>query len=257
MDLGLEGKVALVAGASRGIGFAVARSFLREGAKVVIAARNAPRLDRAAAELRAGGAPDRLLAVAGDMTDSADIARAIDGTIATFGRLDAVVANVGDGAARSGSDLDAEEWGAVLRANLVGSMLLARATLDLLAARDRSSLTFVSSIAGREAVDAPVTYAAAKAALESAMKSLSRLVANKGVRVNAVAPGNVRFPGGRWEQLRSQHPEAVDAYINAAVPMQRFGTPEEIADVIVFVSSERASFMTGTCVVVDGGQSRR
>lgn len=151
------------------------------------------------------------------------------------------------------SNLD--DWQSTLNMNLLGGMALASAALPYLVPQG-GSLTFMSSIVGCEAVSAPVTYSAAKAATLSAMKSLSRLVAAHGVRVNAVAPGNVLFPGGSWERKLAERREFFDQYVQAEVPMQRFGRAEEIADSVVFLASERASFITGACLVVDGGQTR-
>jgi len=255
MDLGLHDKIAFVGGSSRGIGLAIARAFLREGAKVVITGRNVESLEEARNHLNREGGSQRVLSVRGDMTDTADIRYALDETISAFGGLDALVANVGSGTTRGGWDLSLEDWQLTLKVNLLGSMVLAGAALPHLIARGGGSLTFTSSIAGSEAVNAPVTYGAAKAAVQSAMKSLSRLVAPHGVRVNAVAPGNVLFPGGSWEHKLAAQREFFEKYIQSEVPLQRFGRPEEIADAVVFLASERASFITGACLVVDGGQT--
>ena len=256
MDLGLHDKVAFIAGSSRGIGLAIAHAFVCEGAKVVITGRNIESLEKASALLTAEADPQRVLSIRGDMTDPADIRRALDETVATFGGIDAVVANVGSGTARGGWDLTLDDWQSVLNINLLGSMALASAALPHLISRGSGSLTFISSIVGCEAINAPVTYSAAKAAVQSAMKSLSRLVGSHGVRVNAVAPGNVLFPGGTWERKLAERREFFEQYIRSEVPLQRFGQPEEIADAVVFLASERASFITGACLVVDGGQTR-
>jgi len=197
-----------------------------------------------------------VLSIRGDMTDPADIRCALDETVAAFGGIDAVVANVGSGTGRGGWDLDLNDWQSALNINLLGSMALARIALPHLIARGGGSITFISSIAGCEAINAPVTYSAAKAAVLSAMKSLSRLVGRHGVRVNAVAPGNVLFPGGTWERKLAERREFFEQYIHSEAPLQRFGRPEEIADAVVFLASERASFITGACLVVDGGQTR-
>jgi len=138
----------------------------------------------------------------------------------------------------------------------LGSMALASTVLPHLIARGAGSLTFTSSIVGCEAINAPITYSATKAAVQGAMKSLSRLVGPQGVRVNAVAPGNVLFPGGSWERKLAERREFFEQYIQSEVPLQRFGRPEEIANAVVFLASERASFITGACLVVDGGQTR-
>jgi 3-oxoacyl-[acyl-carrier protein] reductase len=256
MDLGLSDKVTFIAGSSRGIGLAIARAFLREGAKAVITGRNAESLGEASALLAAEAEAKCVLSVRGDMTDPADVRRALDETVSAFGCVDVVVANVGSGTVRGGWDLNLNDWLSALNINLLGSMALASAALPHLIARGGGSLMFISSIAGCEAIDAPVTYSAAKAAVQSAMKSLSRLVGPQGVRVNAVAPGNVLFPGGTWERKLAERREFFEQYIQSEVPLQRFGRPEEIADAVVFLASERASFITGACLVVDGGQTR-
>ena len=255
MDLGLQDKVAFIAGSSRGIGLAIARAFLREGAKVVITGRNADSLEEAGALLAAEAEAQRVLSIRGDMTDPKEIRRALNETASAFGGIDAVVANVGSGTARGGWELTLDDWQSVLDINLLGSMALASAALPHLIARGGGSLTFISSIVGCEAINAPVTYSAAKAAVQSAMKSLSRLVGSRGVRVNAVAPGNVLFPGGSWERKLAERREFFEQYVQSEVPLQRFGHPEEIADAVVFLASERASFITGACLVVDGGQT--
>jgi 3-oxoacyl-[acyl-carrier protein] reductase len=255
MDLGLRGKVALICGSSRGIGLATARAFLREGANVIITGREASALEEASAMAIRESGPERVRSVQADLTEPADIQRALDAG-AAFGGLDVVVANVGSGTARGGWELEVQDWESTLRINLVGGMVLGGAALTQLVARGGGSLIFVSSIAGFEAINAPVAYSAAKAAVLSGMKNLSRLGAPKGVRVNAVAPGNVYFPGGSWERKLAERPEFFEQYIQSEVPLKRFGRPEEIADAIVFLASERASFITGSCLVVDGGQTR-
>jgi 3-oxoacyl-[acyl-carrier protein] reductase len=256
MDLSLRDKIAFVAGSSRGIGLAVAQAFLREGAKVVISGRNSGLLDQARALLTAEAGQDRVVAILGDMTQEADLEQALGLVQARLGGLDAVVANVGSGTARSGWDLSPDDWHAVLSANLLGSMTLAGKAMSHLIARGGGSITFVSSIAGVEAINAPIGYSAAKAAVLSAMKNFSRLVGPEGVRVNAVAPGNVLFPGGSWERKLVERRNFFEEYIRTEVPLQRFARPEEIADAVVFLASERASFITGACLVVDGGQTR-
>jgi 3-oxoacyl-[acyl-carrier protein] reductase len=254
VDLGLTNKVAFIAGASRGIGLAIARAFLSEGARVVITGRNAESLSQAKSICKAD--PGQLLAICGDMTAGPEIESALEETLTTFSGLDAVIANVGSGAASGGWDLTSDDWQTVLNLNLMGSMALASASLSRLVGRGQGSLTFISSIAGVEAINAPVTYSAAKAAIQNAMKNFSRLVGPQGVRVNAVAPGNVLFPGGSWERKLADRREFFEQYVRAEVPLQRFGRAEEVADAVVFLASERASFITGACLVVDGGQTR-
>ena len=255
MDLRLRDQVVFIAGSSRGIGLAVAQAFLREGAKVGISGRNPGDLEQARALLLADAGPERVAAVAGDMTREPDLDQALSRVEAALGGLKAVVANVGSGTARPGWDLS-PDWHAALDLNLLGSMALASKVMPRLINGGGGSITLVSSIAGVEAINAPLGYSAAKAALLSAMKGLSRLAGPQGVRVNAVAPGNVLFPGGSWERKLEERRDFFEAYIRAEVPLQRFARPEEIADAVVFLASERASFITGACLVVDGGQTR-
>jgi len=255
MEMGLLGKVAFVAGSSRGIGLEIARAFLQEGALVVISGRDRASLEKARAALEAQAGSQNVLSVPGDMTRVEEIHRALDMTVEICGGLDAVVANVGSGTARGGLELSPDDWQSALDTNLVGSMLLAGEAIPYLINRSGGSITFVSSIVGIEATTAPLTYSAAKAGLLNAMKNLSRLAAPHNVRVNAVAPGNILFPGGSWERKLAEQREFYKEYIESEVPLKRFGRPEEIADAVVFLASERASFITGACLVVDGGQT--
>ena len=256
MDLGLDNKVAFIAGSSRGIGLAIAQAFLAEGAKVVITGSGAESLKQAESRLQAQSDGSRILAVQGDLNQEAGITAALDKARAAFGGIDAVIANVGSGTAPAGWNLSRGDWNSALEVNLLGSMALATLSIPYLLERGGGSLIFISSIAGLEAINAPVGYSAAKAALISAMKSLSRLVGPQGIRVNAVAPGNVLFPGGSWERKLQERPEFFEQYIRTEVPLQRFGRPQEIADAVLFLASNRAGFITGACLVVDGGQTR-
>jgi 3-oxoacyl-[acyl-carrier protein] reductase len=256
MDLGLAGKTALVAGSSRGIGRATALAFLREGAAVTITGRNQDTLRELEELIGDEFGPDRALACPGDLSDPSVAAWALDRTWDRFGRLDCLVLNVGSGSGERGAQLARSEWERVYAANLWTSVELAQAALGRLS-QSAGSIVLTASIAGLEAQGAPIPYATAKAALITYASELARVVGPDRVRVNAVAPGNILFPGGTWERLTAAEPERWRTFLEREVPLARFGTPEEIADAIVFMASERSSFTTGACLVVDGGQTRR
>ena len=243
-------------GSSRGIGRAVARAFLLEGARATVTGRDRRALDETSREFADEFGAGRVHAFAGDMTDAEQIGRALGGTRERWGALDCLVANVGSGTARPGWQLAREDWDAAFRTNFWGSVRLVEAALPAMVEAGRGSVVLVASIVGLESVNAPLTYSAAKAALVNYGKNLARQVGASGVRVNCVAPGNVLFPGGSWERKLEERREFFERYVEAEVPLRRFGRPEEIADLVVFLSSERASFITGSCVVADGGQTR-
>ncbi|MBI1870524.1 MAG: SDR family oxidoreductase [Chlamydiae bacterium] len=255
MDLGLKNKVVLIAGSSRGIGLAIAEAFLEEEAQVILTGRDEKNVKNAESFLVKKGRSHRVASFCADMTLEAEIHRVLQNTCEKFGRIDIAIANIGSGVGKSGWDLSRDEWQQMLNVNLLGGMAFAKSALPHLI-QSRGNLIFISSIAGNEAIPAPIPYSAAKAALHSAMKNLSRMVGSQGVRVNAVSPGNILFPGGTWEAKLAERKDFFEQYINTEVPLQRFGRAEEIADAVTFLASERASFITGACLVVDGGQTR-
>jgi 3-oxoacyl-[acyl-carrier protein] reductase len=256
VDLQLADKVAFVGGSSRGIGRATARAFLAEGARVVVTGRDAGALGDTTRELVGEFGTERVHGFAGDLTDAETIARALAETRELWGRVDCLVSNVGSGTARPGWQLARGDWDAAFETNLWSGVRLVEAVLPEMSEAGRGSIVLVASIVGLESVNAPLTYSAAKAALINYSKNLARQVGASGVRVNCVAPGNVLFPGGSWERKLAERREFFEHYIETEVPLQRFGRPDEIADLVVFLSSERTSFITGSCVVADGGQTR-
>ena len=255
MDLGLQEKAVFISGSSQGIGLAIAKGFLAEGAKVAISGRDSDKLKAVASDLEAQYGPDKVIPITGDMTDEKTIHQALTQVVATFGGLDAVVANLGSGRGKAGWQLGRADWQSMMDVNFFGSMSLANSAIPFLKDSDNATITFISSIAGSEVIPAPISYSAAKAALQHAAKNLSRQLGGDGIRVNTVAPGNILAPGGPWERMLRDDRAAVEDYIAQEVPLARIGSAEELADTVVFLASQRATFVTGALWVVDGGQS--
>jgi 3-oxoacyl-[acyl-carrier protein] reductase len=256
MDLELQDKICLVTGSSRGIGLAIATGLLAEGARVVLTGRTVDDLDRAAAELGTLFDSTRVLSIPGDLSQSSHATSVLDSIQTRWGPIDCLVANVGSGRSTPGWDITRDDWNRAFDANLWPTVQLMPKVIQCMKAKKGGSIVVIDSIAGMEALSAPLAYAAAKAGLLNYAKNLSRQVAEYGIRVNSIAPGNVLFPGGSWERHLAERYDEVMGYVRTEVPLQRFGNPREIADAAAFLLSNRASFITGACLVVDGGQVR-
>lgn len=257
MDLNLADKVIFIAGASRGIGLGIAESLLAEGAKVALTARGADTLEKTHAALAGKYGAAKLWRMAGDMTKSADIERALDACEREFGPLDGAVANVGISPSPLGVEVTDEQWDQGLDQNLNAAFRLARGAMKRMQARGRGAMVFISSIAGVDTMGSPLVYGATKAAVNHMAKALSRFAGHTGVRVNTICPGNIIFPGGSWEaNATGPRAEAWARWLKREVPLNRYGTPEEIGAVAAFLLSDRASFVNGATVVVDGGQTK-
>jgi 3-oxoacyl-[acyl-carrier protein] reductase len=288
MNLHLDNQVAFVAGSSRGIGKAIAAALLEQGARIVLTGRDESSLRSTQSELTTPLTQDRVLALRGDFADAGTIDRAFERTLQYFGRIDHLIANLGSGSGKPGWDQPAEEWTRLFDLNFFAPVRLTQAVLPhLLAnsarqdeserssdfasqrakapeqaaarqepARSAGSILFISSIVAVEATPAPLPYSAAKAALVNYSKNLARQLGPKKIRVNTIAPGNIFFPGGSWERHLNNRRESVEAMLKTEVPLQRFGAPEEIASLAAYLCSPLAGFATGSCFVMDGGQTR-
>jgi 3-oxoacyl-[acyl-carrier protein] reductase len=252
VDLGLTGKVAVVTGSSRGIGQGIATRLVGEGADVVFCARGSEALGAAVA---AAGGPGRAHGVVADVSLGEGATGVVDAAVATFGGLDIVVNNVGGSGARTIDELDAADLVGVLGRNLFPALQVSRAALPALRRRGGGVIAVIASIWGREGGGSP-GYNVAKAAEISLAKAMARDLAKDRIRVFSVAPGSTLFPGGSWERRQREDPEGMAAFVERELPWGRFGTVDEVADVVAFLVSERASWVVGTCVTVDGGQSR-
>lgn len=253
MDLELKNRCFLVTGASRGIGKALAIRLLSEGAKVVLVARGLELLEQTVAELSRKFGAECVTGFPVDCADEPALKELRQLIAERWGRLDGVVANVGDGRSVPDAIPDADQWSKVWRTNFDTALSTARVFLPMLQ-ESRGCLLFVSSITGLEAFGAPVDYSTAKTAVIALAQNMARKVAPD-VRVNVIAPGNVHFPGSSWDEKIKADPGKVERMLQATIPMKRFGTLEEIADAAVFLCSARASFITGAVLRVDGGQT--
>jgi len=252
MKLELNDRVALVTGASRGIGLAIATTLAAEGAKVALAARGGAALD--AARTTVGGISSVHVA---DVTDIAAAKALVEGVETQWGRLDILVCNVGSGASVPPGKETAAEWSRVMDLNLFAATNMIEAARPLMArgGGDRA-IACISSIAGMAALGAPVAYHAAKAALNATVRGLARPLALEGIRINAVAPGNILSADGTWARKLAENSAAVEDMLVRDVALRRLGKPEEIADLVAFLVSPRAAFITGSVMVADGGQLR-
>ena len=261
MDLHLTDQVAFIAGSSRGIGRAIAATLLAEGAFIVLTGRSESSLEETLADLATAENHTRILPIAADLADPAQIDAALSRTLEHFGHLNHLVANLGAGSGKPGWDQAAEEWQRLFEINFFASARLAQAAIPHLGIPGAevpasNSILFISSITAVEATPAPLPYSAAKAALTNYAKNLSRLLAPDHIRVNTICPGNILFPGGSWERHLGSRRQAVEQMLRSEVPQNRFGTPNEIASLAAWLCSPHAAFATGSTYIVDGGQTR-
>ena len=254
MDLGLKDNVAIVTGASRGIGKGIALSLAREGCHVAICARGAEDLEAAADEIREHDV--EVLALPMDVTEPAEAKRLVKETVDQLGGVNLYVGNVGGNRRGSFAELSDEDWRHIIDLNLMSHVRVSRAAVPHMREAGGGSIVYISSIFGRELGGAGLSlYNTTKSALISLSKVMAQELTTEGIRVNTVAPGSIRFEGGSWDRRVKERPDEMEQFIEENLPIGRFGRVEEVGDTVAFLCSERASLITGACINVDGGQS--
>ena len=241
----LEGKTALVAGAARGIGLAIATRFVKEGARVALVD-----LDRGAVEAAAKSLGERALGLAADVTLTADVERAVRAVHERWGRLDVAVNNAGiTGGSKLTWEVSDEEWHRVLAVDLTAVFLVARAAVRVMLSQGSGRIINIASIAGKEGNPTLVPYSTAKAGVIGLTKALAKEVATRGILVNAVAPAVIGT-----DMVRQMSKETVDMLI-AKIPMGRIGRPDEVAALVLWLASDECSFSTGAVYDLSGGRA--
>lgn len=251
----LAAKVALVSGSSRGIGKGIAYHLLSRGATVYLTGRSQNELEHTFNEFREQFT-DQVCKFQGDMSNTSTIAGLLKTIKNENGHIDIVVANIGSGRSQMGWDIPDNLWEESMQINFMSAIRLSRESLRYMMDAKKGSIILIASIAGVETIPAPVPYACAKAALLSYMKNTAPVAAQYGVRMNAISPGNIFFIGGTWDKKVRENAEPPQKYIRDNVPLQRFGTPDDVGSLVCYLASDNASFITGANFIVDGGQTR-
>ena len=254
MDLGLKGKVAMVTGASRGLGRFMALKLAEEGCDLAICARSEDVLAGTAEEVRALGR--RCLDKPLDVTVAGAAEEMVSETLDGLGQVDVLINNVGGNRRGQVHETTDQDWDEIIDLNFKSHLRFSRAVIPHMRQRQEGVILFISSIFGREAGGKGLSiYNTTKSALISLAKIMALELAGEGIRVNSIAPGSIRFPGGSWDKRCKEDPEGMGEFIRQNLPLGRFGSAEELADVVTFMASPRAGLVTGACVNVDGGQS--
>lgn len=250
MDLQLTGKKVLITGGSKGIGKAIAKAFIEEGAHVGIVARDEGALQSTKEEL------GHIKTFVADLTDERKRLQVFEQFIREFGTIDILINNVGGSNGESTTyDTDIKYFEEALNLNFLSAVHLSKLAIHEMKKKQQGAIINISSIYGRESGGKP-TYNASKAALISFTKSLADEAISYGVRVNGVAPGSILHPTGNWQKRIEENPEKMKQFVEQEIPAGRFGKVEEVANVVVFLASEKASWVVGATLNVDGGQSR-
>ena len=258
MDLGIKGKYAFVTGGSHGIGLAIAKALVGEECHVAICGRHQERLDQAVSELKSGGG--EVLGLAADVMIPADIERATKTLSEKWGSLHILVNNVGGGGSWGSPSMEETQesvWLDVFNKNTMAAVRFTRWAIPIMRKQKWGRVVTIASIQGRQG-GWPPWYTVAKTAEIGLMKSLalSRELAGAGITFNTIAPGAIMIPDTYWDKVNKSDPQRIRIKIERDLPLGRLGTPQEVANVVLFVCSEKASLLNGACIAVDGAESK-
>jgi 3-oxoacyl-[acyl-carrier protein] reductase len=255
LDLQLKGKSAIITGSSKGLGLASAKALVAEGCRVCICARGKDALDRAADELRSIGGEGMVVAVAADLTPAEGTERVVNAALDAFGGIDILINNVATAKGAGILDTPDSVWQQAVDQTLFPAIRMSRLVVPHMKQRGGGSIVMIASIWGRES-GGRMTYNAVKAAEISLAKSMAQQLAKDNIRVNSLAPGSILFPGGSWDERQKADPGGIAEFVRRELPFGRFGRAEEVGAAVAFLASPRASWISGSCVPVDGCQSR-
>jgi 3-oxoacyl-[acyl-carrier protein] reductase len=256
LDLGLHDKIAIITGSSRGLGLASAAALVEAGCRVTICARGEAGLDEAASGLRRlARTSGHVLTVPADLASEHGVEQVVTRTVDAFGGIDILVNNVGLARGGTITETSDAEWREAIDQTLFPAIRASRLAVPHMRRRGGGAIVMIASIWGRES-GGRMAYNAVKAAEISLAKSMAQQLARDGIRVNSVAPGSILFPGGSWHRRQQEDPAAIAAFIRQELPFGRFGRPEEVGSVVAFLTSPRASWISGASIPVDGCQSR-
>lgn len=250
MDLQLKGKNILITGGSKGIGKAIACALISEGANVSIAARNMDELKTAKEELGSN-----VSIFQADISDASEREKLMQTFVEEKGTIDVLINNAGGSNGGKATETEMDLFYEAMELNYFSAVHLSKLAVDYMKKSGGGSIINITSIFGRES-GGKITYNNAKSALISFTKSLADEVISSGIRVNSVAPGSILHETGNWKKRLDENPDQIKEFVQNEIPAGRFGAPEEVANVVAFLASEKASWIVGASINVDGGQSR-